>query len=514
MVGVPRFFWPLGALCVDRLTPAEKSLVLDQVPIVYNGHGRIGNGVELFSLSSQLQRRLSAPCLAVVIAATMLRETAGVTVATYAAVPALLLYLALEWGRLRLNAKILVVLSLGLSAWSVRSLGSGEAVWTGFARGCYFPTFLAVLGFLREAAATSPLVRRCGHYLVNQPTSRRYVALTLGGHLFGILLNIGGLALLVSMLRQSNTLESAGGVAHVQELRERRMVTAVLRGFCSMALWSPLSIMLALLTASMPALRWSDFAPYGMGLSVAFLVLGWLFDRLFMPRRASAAHDEDTGHIGLVAAVAAQVIAITFLAYCIEEALGQRFLNAVLLVVPVYALVWAALQNKALGLAGSIQEGARQIARRSWDAFPTYGNEVAIFSASGVLGVVLIALMPHSVAHDLFAYVQESPNALVVLMAWLVFVLGVLGLNPMISVSILAGTAAEMAIPDLSFAKIALGLIGGWVATVSVGPLVASMIILGNILDRSPAQIGLKWNGAFGLTFMALFSLFLLLTPF
>ena len=50
------------------------------------------------------------------------------------------------------------------------------------------------------------MIDRGGRYLVNQPPGRRYLALTFGGHIFGILLNMGGLALLASMLEAGETL--------------------------------------------------------------------------------------------------------------------------------------------------------------------------------------------------------------------------------------------------------------------------------------------------------------------
>ncbi|MEJ0068406.1 MAG: hypothetical protein WDO24_06400 [Pseudomonadota bacterium] len=44
-------------------------------------------------------------------------------------------------------------------------------------------------------------------------------------------LNLGAVALLGSMVQQSNTLAAAGGDAAVQAIRHRRMATAMLRGF-------------------------------------------------------------------------------------------------------------------------------------------------------------------------------------------------------------------------------------------------------------------------------------------
>ncbi|WP_228277630.1 hypothetical protein, partial [Acinetobacter baumannii] len=86
---------------------------------------------------------------------------------------------------------------------------------------------------------------------------------TWGGHLIGLLLSFGALTLLTTMIKQSNTTTDA----RVHDIRERRMVTAVMRGFITMPLWSPTSIALIAILQSNPALHWIDVAPVGMALA-------------------------------------------------------------------------------------------------------------------------------------------------------------------------------------------------------------------------------------------------------
>lgn len=64
------------------------------------------------------------------------------------------------------------------------------AIWTIFAPGT-LPTLLG------EAAR-----RRGGEAVVNQPPGRRYTVLTIGGALFGVLLNLGTISLLGTMIRE------------------------------------------------------------------------------------------------------------------------------------------------------------------------------------------------------------------------------------------------------------------------------------------------------------------------
>ena len=75
----------------------------------------------------------------------------------------------------------------------------------GWRRGASYGAFFFALTTLRDAAETSPLVRRCGQHLVAQPPGRRYAALTGGGHLFGIILSYGAIELLAAMVMRANT---------------------------------------------------------------------------------------------------------------------------------------------------------------------------------------------------------------------------------------------------------------------------------------------------------------------
>ena len=72
-------------------------------------------------------------------------------------------------------------------------------------RGASYAAFFLALTTLRDAAETSPLVRRCGRHLVAQPPGRRYAALTAGGHVFGIILSHGAIELLAAMAARAPT---------------------------------------------------------------------------------------------------------------------------------------------------------------------------------------------------------------------------------------------------------------------------------------------------------------------
>ena len=119
----------------------------------------------------------------------------------------LTLFVALEWSRLIWAARGLVLVALGLFAafWLLDRTTPG-LLGAAIDRAAFFVCFVVVLSVLGEAARTSKMVQTSGRIIVNQTPGRRYLTLSLGGHLMGVLMNLGTVTLLSTMIHGSVTL--------------------------------------------------------------------------------------------------------------------------------------------------------------------------------------------------------------------------------------------------------------------------------------------------------------------
>ena len=351
--------------------------------------------------------------------------------------------------------------------------------------------------FARGGGA-SDTATAAGALLTRQPPSRRYLALTVGGHIFGILLNIGGLALLIDMTRRANTLEAGNGEQRIVELRERRMTLAVMRGFACIALWSPLGLALNLLLASVSDLAWIDVAPYGFASALGFMALGFAFDRFEFPRptRPRAIVDDPKGLPALFKLIG-HIGALSGLAMLAEMVTNRPFQAILVNLVPVYATLWLtgiAVSGKKGGVFGFTLQHLRDNGVARW---PNYANEISIFAASGFLGVVLAALAPRQALQAAFAAASLPPGVIAAGLACAVVALGFIGLNPMISASILAATLDSISVPGLSHAHAVLALALGWTCVIGTAPLMSSLVMASSLIGRSSSEVGLAWNGRF-----------------
>lgn len=420
------------------------------------------------------------------------------------ATPLLAIYLAMCWPRIMLSAQLLLLLCVGLGAFVFVQPGGPDTLVSALGRMTFLPAFVATLGLLRAAADSSHTVARAGHVLVSQPPSRRYAALTLGGQIFGVLLNIGGLALLLDMTRRANTLEAGRGDARVVAVRQRRITLAILRGFSTIPFWSPLGLALNLLLAAMPDVAWSEVAPWGFLASLVFMGLGFLFDRLGNPpSQRPPAPRAAPGGGWAVAAMAGHILLLCSLTMAAELATHWSFQAVLVNIVPLYAGGWL-LATGARRPEGAWAFAGTALREKGVAHWPSYANEIAVFAASGFLGVVLSDLVPRDALQAVVQAMELPPGVFAAGLAVTVMVTGFVGVHPMITGAILAGTFSSVAVPGLSHAEIVLALAGGWVCVTGLGPMTSTLVLASAAVGRSPRELGLVWNGRFSVTALAI----------
>jgi hypothetical protein len=420
------------------------------------------------------------------------------------ATPLLLAYFAKVWKKLLINGRILLVAcaviaiaaAMQARGWSILSAGASRMI--------FLPSFVALLGLLRAAAGASSVISAAGPHLVNQPPGRRYLALSFGGHFFGILLNIGGLALLIEMLKRANTLDAAGGDPVIVAWRERRMTVAVLRGFAAMAFWSPLGVSFNLLLVSVPGLTWGQVGPYGILCAACYIGLGWVFDQFQRPKglRARLAQGQSGGATA-VAMVVLHVAAVSLATGTVEFLLKIPFQNALLIAVPAYSFLWAVGSRIKQSDPAPLRSAAEIMVNRGLAAFPSYANEITVFAASGFLGATLVALVPEEALHAFFLSLSMPPGVLAGMLCLTVTALGFIGLNPMIAATILASAVASAHIPGLSNTALVLALAAGWACTVVIGSMNSALVMTSALIGRKPWEVTVKWNGGFAIGMLA-----------
>ena len=457
-------------------------------------------------MATQIQPALPARpalglALLLVVLATLAERAFGLHDAQYVAAAA---YLAFVLGCLpNLGRREAILLSVAALLTALAILWQDDPLATllqGLDTATYMATFLLTLGMLRTAAATSPAILECGVYLTQQPPGRRYAALHVGGHLLGLLLNFGVLNLLGPMIRRG--VES--GDPALAEIREQRQISAVLRGFPTILLWSPATITQALMVSLLPGVDATRLLTLGLILTIVMLGVGWLEDRVrwhkFQRARAHIKRPppppapwQAFGGMAFICFVLAGSVVL------VKLALGIPIVPALITAIPCVVLAWIVLQNARGGLTGAVAAGAQRLRQIVTVSFPTASPETLTLSSSAFIGVLVAALLPPELVAAAIQPLERQPMLLIAIIIAIVPLASQLAFNPIISVVVLGG--ALIRVPGLPVEPtiLALALASGWMLALPGSPFSIPCLILGRLLNRPGTQISWRWNGIYTL---------------
>jgi hypothetical protein len=417
--------------------------------------------------------------------------------------PALILVLTfvlVGWRGLKPNARIM----LAMSAVVVIGCIAVGVSWAEFqviaSRTMYLPVLVAVMTVLRVAAEGSPMVTGAGHFVVEQPPSRRFGLLAIGSQIFGVLLNVGGFLLLLNIALR--TVNATAPNERVRKIQTRRVVNAILRGFAPSIYWSPLGVAINLLLPIFPGLTWFGFLPYGLSALAFYLAVSWAFDLLEPRARNVPPAKSGRGRLQDLLGLVLVLVVIAGAAGLAEHFLGVPLRAAILIIVPSYAVLWM-LANR-----GAVSPGA-SLARMGGETIrllPRSTSEICVMTASGFVGLALAAMVPASVVEAIVLKAGFSAGVLAVVVAWLILALSMVGISPVITGTLFVAAIAGVGI-DMPDAMFMLAALIGWSCAVIVSPMTATIAIASGALDRPASQVGLRWNGATAVAILVIASI-------
>ncbi|MGC2857804.1 hypothetical protein ACM64Y_20225 [Novispirillum sp. DQ9] len=412
-------------------------------------------------------------------------------------------YIVAQWPRLtRLPRFIVVVAAALLAVLPWLSAAPLAAVFDGLNQATWFATFLAALSFLRQAAAGSPLVRRCGEIIISQPPAKRYATLSGGAYLIGVLLNMAVLNLLGTMIERANTLAAAGGHAVVREVRARRMFSAVIRGFGTAPLGSPLSITLAMILSLVPSVDWRVLLPLGLATTAVLLVFGWVWDQASAPRHLSglvATPKAPPGGWWAILRFATLVLAVFLAAVVMETVAGISLPLAILLTAPAAAFLWMVVQRRRRGVVRAVALSLARLRNGAGDQFGGMRTEVCVLAAAGLMGTLVARVVPAEAFADLLTSVGVAGLPVALLVFVLMAALPQIGLNPVLVATIILSSMSRPDIFGLTPTLLALATMSGWALAIGSAPVTTSILIASRIAGVSPRVAGWGWNWRFTL---------------
>jgi hypothetical protein len=364
----------------------------------------------------------------------------------------------------------------------------------------FIAAFFSSLTVLKTVAETSPAIQRAGRFLAGQPPGRRYLALTLGGQAFTLLLNYGSLQLLGAMAVRAAREEPD---PEIRRIRMRRMLLAVERGLVSTLPWSPLSFAVAISTSVVAGVSWATVALPSLVTGVILAGVGWALDTLVKPavtgpRRPRAAPEGNWLSLAPLGVLLAVLVASVSVGHAFTDV---RIIGLVAVIAPCMAVGWLILQTPHAPATVAARLRAYLVTE-----LPGFSNEMCLLMMAGYIGSVGAVLLAPALA-ALGIDLSAAPTwALLVGFVWVIPVLGQLAMNPIMAVTLIGPLIPSAETLGVSPVAVVVAITAGWAVSGASSPFTATQLLLAHYAGLSARHIAVFWNGAYVLISMALLS--------
>lgn len=363
-------------------------------------------------------------------------------------------------------------------------------------KAAFLASFMLLLATLREGATSSASVASLGQWVATRPPGQRYLSISTGAQLLGLLLNFGALNLLGPLLLKGAEKHAN---ADVREWRLRRQFTALGQGFSWLIAWSPTAVTGATAAAVVSGSNPLVISTTGFIAAMGAVAIGWINDRKMGARarhQLGAAAPSDTNLTAMpvvsaqrFASLCASLVSASLLLSIVFDV---ALIPALMLCSPVVSIAWLILQKHRTH-SPSAELGSPP--SRLLSGMLSGAPDAIVLACGGFLGLVMAGLVDtHWLAAQLS--LQDRPS---ILIYWAVMAiipcLSTLAIPPILTVTFIGSVLSAAALPALEPDLLALSLVIGWVLNLTGSPFGIGTLILSRISKRSPREIAWRWNG-------------------
>lgn len=425
---------------------------------------------------------------------------------------------AIAWRSLGVREYYLVGLCILLAAlawWLDKPLA--ELTLDGLGRSAYLASFILLMALLREGAMTSNSVLAIGRYLTEQPPSRRFIAVFGGGHALAVMNNLGALSLLAPIIQRGVRANLSDGATLdvVAQIRERRQLSAALRGFSWFLVWAPTAVTQAVMPTLMSGIDTLRLVGTGLVLALTMLAVSWAEDWLRwrgIRRRLGLGIKEVTAPPVMPGAAFWRFGAVCALlfgsSFCFMWLANVTIVTGVMLASPLVVAAWVTMQHQNRSEDYKSGASIQQLRKITFEAVPGYVREAVFVACAGFIGTVAAKLVPVAYLANLVGLENIPGWAVLWGLSFSVWLFGQVGLSPITSAIFLASLIVEIPVLPVDMTHAALAIATGTAVCTAGAPFSAGAIMLAKATGYSPTTLTWKWNGTYTLLVMLVLIVF------
>lgn len=397
-----------------------------------------------------------------------------------------------------------VLLTIGL--WEKES---GREVFLALDRAAFFATFIYLVTLLKEAAQGSPSVLKLGIYLTQQPPKQRYYSLAFGGHLLGILLNFGAVSLLTPLIQRGarGEGETVNSPARVKCL-ERQQISAMIRGFSWMIMWSPTALTQAVLFTSFPGANLAVVIPLGIVASVIMILTGRAVDHY---EWQGVKKEEVTSQMDFPkrSAVRFFLVGITLIVstFFIVIVADVSAAVALMLAAPIIMMMWVFEQGYKGDFSKALVQSYSSLSEIVVSSSGHLGRSAFTLGIAGFIGVSAAKMAPIDVLAEAMRSIDLPVWLFLISLPIIITLCGQIALSPILVVVFLSSIFNQLPELPADPTLIVFALGAGWALSMTASPNASATLLISGITNIPPTTLTWRWNGRYSIICFLVFSM-------
>jgi len=376
-------------------------------------------------------------------------------------------------------------------------------------RAAFFAAFIYLVTLLKEAAQGSPSVLKLGVYLTRQPPQQRYYSLAFGGHLLGILLNFGAVSLLTPLIQRGARGEDGANHSPSRILRlEQQQISAMIRGFSWMIMWSPTALTQAVLFTSFPGADLSVVIPLGIAASVVMILVGRAEERyewrnteeesemtqMAFPKRSAIRF----------MLVSGALIVSTFFVVVVADVSAAL---ALMLTAPVIMVIWVFEQGYQGDFSKALSLSYSNLSEIIVGSSGTSGRSAFTLGIAGFIGVAAAKLAPVELLAEYMQTLDLPVWLFLISLPIIITLCGQIALSPILIVVFLSSIFNQLPELPADPTLIVFALGAGWALSMSASPNASATLLISGVTGIAPTTLTWRWNGRYSILCFSVFCL-------
>jgi hypothetical protein len=383
----------------------------------------------------------------------------------------------------------------------------------GLSRSAYLASFILLMALLREGALKSRSVLELGAFLTRQPAKRRFLTLFSGGHFFAVLINLGALSLLAPIIQRGvrSAIPAGAPLDDIAEVRERRQLSAALRGFSWFLVWAPTAITQAIMPTLLSGIDAGRLMLTGLALALFMLGVSWAEDTLRW--RGFRKRLQAEGRLPLASATRCPVKAVRNLGFVSLTLFGLTFafaalggvsvVTGVMLAAPIIVVIWIFAQQSKIDVDTRIPATADRLREIAFESTPGYSREAVFIACAGFIGTLAANLVLAADVATMIGLASQPGWLVLWVLTAAVWIFGQVGLSPITMAVFLGSVVAELPGMPVDMTLAALAIAAGTAVCTTGAPFSSGAVMLARATGYSPATLTWRWNGLYTLLVMA-----------